>query len=102
MVPAEPDGLVVPDRVLQFGENVFVSERLAVGIDIGISAGHVKERGHLLDIIRNNESVRLAGWLEGVVARRSDPVVLEVSPSSPQREGMHCRARSWLWVLTRA
>jgi hypothetical protein len=32
MVLAEPDGFVVPDRVLQLGENVFVSKRLAVGI----------------------------------------------------------------------
>src|SRR5258706_11451382 len=89
MVLAEPDCLVVPDRVLQLGENVFVSERLAVGIDVGVPAGHVKERGHLLDFVRNDEGVRLAGRLERVVARRRDPVVLEVAPSSAQREGMH-------------
>ena len=69
----EPDGFVVPDRVLQLGENVFVSERLAVGIDVGVPAGHVKQRGHLLDVIRNDEGVRLAGRLECVVALGSRP-----------------------------
>src|SRR5229473_2361761 len=60
MVLAEPGGFVMPDRVL-----------------------------HLRDVVRNDESVRLAGRLECVVARRSDPVVLEVAPPSAQREGMH-------------
>jgi hypothetical protein len=36
MVLAKPDGFVVLDRVLELGENIFVSERLAVRIDIGI------------------------------------------------------------------
>src|SRR5260370_24831438 len=89
MVLAEPDGFVMPDRVLQLGENVFVSERLAVGIDVGVPAGHVKERGHLLDLVRNDESVRLAGRLECIVTWGRDPVVLEVTPPSAQREGMH-------------
>jgi hypothetical protein len=89
MVLAEPDGFVVRDRVLQLRENVFLSERLAVGIDVGVSAGDVKERCHLLDVVRNDESVRLAGRLECVVAWGRDPVVLEVAPSSAQREGMH-------------
>src|SRR5260370_20646164 len=89
MVLAEPDGLVVPDRVLQLGETFWVSEVRAGGRDVGIPAGHVKERGHLLDVVRNDEGVRLAGRLERVVAWTRDPVMLEVSPSSSQREGMH-------------
>src|SRR5437588_12842183 len=89
MFLAEPDGFKVPGRVLELGENVFVSERLAVGIDVGVPAGNVKERRHLLDVVRNNERVRLAWRLECVIARRSDPVVLEVAPTSAQREGVH-------------
>ena len=75
--------------MLELGENIFVSERLAVRIDIGVPAGDVKERSHLLDVVRNDESMRLAGRLECVVAWGGDPVVLEVAPSSAQREGMH-------------
>ena len=36
MVLAEPDGFVVPGRMLELGENILVSERLAVGIDVGV------------------------------------------------------------------
>src|SRR6266436_5572035 len=89
MFPAEPDGLVVLGRVLELGENVFVSERLAIGIDVGVPAGDVKERRHFLDVLFRSQRVRLAGWLECVVARGRDPVMLEVAPSSAQREGMH-------------
>jgi hypothetical protein len=31
MFLAEPDGFIVPGRVLELGENIFVSERLAIG-----------------------------------------------------------------------
>jgi hypothetical protein len=62
IVLAEPNGFVVPDRVLQLGENVFVSERLAIGIDVGIPAGHVKERGHLLDVVRHDQSGDGSTW----------------------------------------
>jgi len=34
MFLAKSDGFVVPGRVLELGENIFVSERLAVGIDM--------------------------------------------------------------------
>ena len=81
MVLAEPDGFVVLGCVLQLRENVFVSERLAVRIDVGVPAGHVKERGHFLDVVGNDQGVGLAGRFERVVARRRDPVVLEVAPS---------------------
>jgi hypothetical protein len=43
IVLAEPNGFVVLGCVLQLGEDVLVSERLAVGIDIGVPACHVKE-----------------------------------------------------------
>src|SRR6478736_698439 len=82
-----PFAAIVPEQALS--ENVFISERLTVGIDVGVPAGHVKERGHFLDVVRNDQGVRLTRRLECVVARRSDPVVLEVAPPSAQREGMH-------------
>src|ERR1700758_4589197 len=89
MVLAEPDGFVVPARMLELGENILVSECLAVGIDVGVPAGHVKQRGHFLHIVRNDQRVRLAGRLERVIAWRRNPVMLEVAPFSAEREGMH-------------
>ena len=88
MFLAEPDGLIVPDRMLQLGENVFVSERLAVGIDVGVPAGHVKERGHLRYIVRDNQRMRLTGWLECVVAGGRDPVMLQIAPFTPDDEAV--------------
>ena len=89
MFLAESDGFIVPGRVLKLGKNIFVSERLAVRIDVGVSAGYVKQRGHFLHVVRNDERVRLAGRFERVVTRGRDLVVLEVAPSSAQREGVH-------------
>ena len=73
MFLAKPDGFVVPGRVLELGENIFVSERLAVGIDVGVPSRHVKQRGHFLDVIRNDQRVRLAGRLECVIALGTRP-----------------------------
>jgi hypothetical protein len=36
MFLAEPDGLVMSGRVLELGENIFVSKRLAAGNDVGV------------------------------------------------------------------
>jgi hypothetical protein len=41
MLLAEPDGFIVPGRVLELGEDIFVCERLAVGIDVGVPARNV-------------------------------------------------------------
>ena len=79
MVLAEPDGLVVPGRVLELGENILVSERLAVGIDVGVPAGHVKERGQFLDVVLNVTQ----GYYINILRVRSSGVLSRHRHSGP-------------------
>src|SRR6266404_8483812 len=89
MVLAESDCFVVAVRMLQLREHVFVSQRDAERVNVRIAAGHVEERSHLLHVVGNDEGMRLARRLEGIIACGRDPVMFEVSPPSAQRKRMH-------------
>ncbi len=89
MVLAEADRVIMTDGVLELGEHVFISERDAERVDVDVAACDVEERRHFLHVVWNDEGMRLARRLEGIVACGCDPVVFEVAPLSSQRERVH-------------
>jgi hypothetical protein len=48
----------------------------------------MKQCHHFLDIVWHDQRVRFARRLEDIVARRCDPVMLEVAPLAAQRKSM--------------
>src|SRR4051795_7205543 len=51
-------------------------------VDVVHTARDVEERDHLFHVGVDSQRVGFAGWLEHVIARPCDPVMLQVSPGA--------------------
>ena len=64
-----PVATLVPAHVFELCEDVFVAQCFPVRIDVHVSAADVKKRHHLFDIVRHDQRMCFARWLEHIVAR---------------------------------
>jgi hypothetical protein len=60
----------------------------AIGVDADASAGDMEDGDHLLDCVRDDESVDVPGRFEGVPASFSPPVVFKTMPTGEWRRGL--------------
>jgi hypothetical protein len=72
-----------------FGEDVFVSQMFAMGVDIVQHAGDLEVGYHFIGVIRHHQCVGLARRLVDVAALFRDPVMFEIVPMPLQHETMH-------------
>src|SRR5690554_1606407 len=85
-VDAQPVLLVVGTALVDPREHVVIADRVAVRVDIDHCSVHLEQRDHLLDMLVDHQSVRLAGRLVDVASLASHPVMLEIAPLALEHE----------------
>src|SRR5438552_2862146 len=80
IVRPQPEGLVMTVCILELREYLLVAQRRTIRVDIRVAAANVEQGHHLLNVFRNDQGMRLAGWLERIIPSGCHPVVFEIPP----------------------
>src|SRR4030095_6942042 len=89
---SEADRRVVRPRLLQARENIVVSGRDALRIDVHQAAVHLEQGDHFRAALGHHERVRFARRLPDVAPFFGDPFVLEIMPAALEHPRVY-RAR---------
>lgn len=88
-IRSKSDFLIVLPCSLQLAENVFHTQRLAVGININISTRDMKQYDSLLHTVWNLKCVDISRGLECIASFCGPPEMLKVVPFTTERCGMN-------------